>query len=141
MAQIKLAEYTFDNTVADVLPSLTPNTITITNSDTVDDNITTRIIYIDGATMPTAINFNNALALLTVDYLNIETNVTKMKSMFGNCSKLTSLDVSNWNTSSVTNMNSMFYNCTSLTSLNLSSFNTSKVTDMYCMFHNCKSLT
>ena len=31
-------------------------------------------------------------------------------------------------------MRSVFYNCSSLTSLNLSNFNTNNVTDMYCMF-------
>ena len=35
----------------------------------------------------------------------------------------------------------MFYNCSSLTSLDLSSFNTSKVTDMGDMFSSCSKLT
>ena len=33
MAQIKLAEYTFDNSVGDCLPTLTPNTITMTKEE------------------------------------------------------------------------------------------------------------
>ena len=37
-----------------------------------------------------------------------------MGSMFYNCSKLTSLDVSKFDTSKVTNMGSMFYNCSKL---------------------------
>ena len=42
-------------------------------------------------------------------------------------------------------MNIMFYNCSSLTSLNLSNFNTNKVKDMESMFlgvnkKNCKLL-
>ena len=68
-------------------------------------------------------------------------NVTNMGSMFGECSALTSLDVSSFNTSSVINMNYMFGYCSALTSLDLSGFNTSSVTDMSQMFGNCTSLT
>ncbi len=35
----------------------------------------------------------------------------------------------------------MFYNCSSLTSLNLSNFNTNNVNDMSSMFYNCSNLT
>lgn len=35
----------------------------------------------------------------------------------------------------------MFYNCSSLTSLNLSSFDTSNVTSMYGMFYECYKLS
>ena len=41
----------------------------------------------------------------------------------------------------VTNMESMFWGCNSLTSLDLSNFNTSNVTNMYGMFSYCSSLT
>ena len=57
-----------------------------------------------------------------------------------NCSKLTSLDVSHFNTSKVINMAQLFSGCTGLTSLDLSNFNTSKVTDMRCMFYICTNL-
>ena len=68
-------------------------------------------------------------------------NVTNMGVMFGGCSSLTSLDVSNFNTSNVTNMYYMFSFCESLTSLDVSNFNTSNVTDMDCMFQLCFGLT
>lgn len=42
--------------------------------------------------------------------------------MFERCSSLTSLDVSNFNTSNVTAMSSMFYDCSSLTGLDVSNF-------------------
>ena len=64
-----------------------------------------------------------------------------MSYMFGDCYNLTSLDVSNWDTSNVTSMRSMFDNCQSLFSLNLSNWDTSNVTDMYKMFDYCSSLT
>ena len=62
--------------------------------------------------------------------------------MFYDCSSLTSLNLSNFNTNNVTNMDSMFYNCSSLTSLILTNFNTINVINMSNMFHklnnNCK---
>ena len=63
-----------------------------------------------------------------------------MSDMFDSCSKLTSLDLSNFNTSNVTNMYGMFHNCTSLVSLDLSNFDTSKVTNMVHMFDGCSKL-
>ena len=54
-----------------------------------------------------------------------------MSSMFCNCSSLTSLNLSNFNTKNVTNMSSMFSECSSLTSLNLSNFNTNNFKYIY----------
>ena len=62
------------------------------------------------------------------------TNVTNMSSMFYYVHSLTSLDLSNFDTSNVTDMSYMFYNMYGLTSLDLSNFNTSKVTDMRYIF-------
>ena len=53
-----------------------------------------------------------------------------MRSMFSSCSSLTSLDLSNFDTSQVTNMGGMFDLSTSLTSLDLSSFDFSQVLDI-----------
>ena len=53
---------------------------------------------------------------------------------FNDCSSLTGLDLSGFDTSSVTSMYIMFYGCESLTHLNLTSFDTSKVTNMDFMF-------
>ena len=63
-----------------------------------------------------------------------------MSYMFSNCSNLTSLDVSKFDTSKVTNMSYMFSNCSNLTSLDLSSFNTANVEYMSYMFAYCDSL-
>ena len=54
--------------------------------------------------------------------------------MFGGCSSLKNLNLSNFNTNNVTNMYCMFFHCSSLTNLNLSNFNTNNVTNMECMF-------
>jgi surface protein len=64
-----------------------------------------------------------------------------MDSMFYDCNKLTSLDLSNFDTSNVTYMSTMFYGCKNLTSLNVSNWNTSNVSTMYQMFYNCIKLT
>ena len=66
-------------------------------------------------------------------------NMTNMSKMFYNCSSLTSLNLSNFNTNNVNNMSYMFYNCSSLTSLNLSNFNTNNVKHMNNMFFNCNT--
>lgn len=63
-----------------------------------------------------------------------------MSYMFKECSDLTALNVSNFDTGNVTNMSNMFYNCWHLTSLDLCSFDTSKVTDMSYMFTSCDYL-
>ena len=80
--------------------------------------------------------------LTTLDLSNFDTsNVTNMGSMFQGCTSLTSLDLSNFNTSNVESMGYMFYYCRSLTSLDLSNFNTSKVASMSNMFYVCSNLT
>ncbi len=75
-----------------------------------------------------------------MEHLNTE-DVTNMYSMFYDCWRLTSLDLSNFNTANVTSMRGMFAGCSGLTSLDVSGFNTANVTDMYCMFQSCTCLT
>ena len=60
--------------------------------------------------------------------------------MFKDCSSLTSINVSSFNTSKVTTMKEMFMNCREITSLDISSFNMSKVTNMESLFSGCKKL-
>lgn len=67
--------------------------------------------------------------------------VTSMYRMFYDYKEVTSLNLSNFDTSNVTNMGYMFWLCNSLTYLNLSSFDTSNVTNMECMFQNCGRLS
>jgi surface protein len=61
-----------------------------------------------------------------------------MHGMFSGCSSLTSLDLSNFNTSNVKDLSYMFYNCSSLTSLNLSNFNTNNVVNIMLIFWGLK---
>ena len=69
-------------------------------------------------------------------------NITNMKGMFYDCSKLKNLpDISKWDTKNVTNMKGMFYNCSSLYSLpDISKWDTKNVTKMKRMFCKCSSL-
>ena len=73
------------------------------------------------------------------EYFNTE-NVTNMRYMFGWCTSLKSLDLTNFNTENVTDMYYMFFKCTSLESLDLTNFNTAKVTNMTAMFRKCSAL-
>ena len=61
--------------------------------------------------------------------------------MFSGCSLLTSIDMSNFDTSNVTEMSYMFYGCSSLEKLDLSHFNTPNLVDMEHLFEYCCSLT
>lgn len=65
---------------------------------------------------------------------NIRTDlVQNMEKMFHNCSCLTELDLSDWNTKKVTNTTGMFMNCYKLKYLNLSNFNFTQ--NSQYMFH------
>ena len=86
--------------------------------------------------------FSDCSSLTSLDVTHFNTaKVTDMIAMFYSCSSLTSLDVTHFNTENVTKMYSMFYSCSSLTSLDVTHFNTAKVTNMIYMFYNCSSLT
>ena len=85
--------------------------------------------------------FGLCSGLTSLDVSNFDTSkVTRMFDMFNGCSKLTSLDVSNFDTSNITNMERMFYNCSGLTFLDLSGWDMSNVTTMNQMFDGCTSL-
>ena len=85
------------------------------------------------------LNFFSLSVIEGLQYLNTS-EVTSMYNMFANCSALTTLDVTTFDTHLVTNMGGMFQGCSSLTTLNLGSFNTDKVDNMIDMFKNCTNL-
>lgn len=85
--------------------------------------------------------FRNCSGLTSLDFSGFDTsNVTTMYQMFYGCSGLTKLDLSNFDTSNVTTMYYMFYGCSNLAEMDLSNFNTGKVTNMSSMFSNCSKL-
>lgn len=62
--------------------------------------------------------------------------------MFYGCKSLTSLDLSNFDTSNVTDMKWMFFRDYALTTIgDVSKWNTKKVTDMYGMFYFCSKIS
>ena len=80
------------------------------------------------------------LSSLDLSKFNTE-KVEGMTSMFEECKNLSSLDLSKFNTEKVTDMGNMFNGCSALTSLDLSNFNTEKVKSMMGMFFSCSALT
>lgn len=85
--------------------------------------------------------FGNCSSLEKLNISNFNTeNVTSMQGMFQQCSKIESLDVSKFNTKNTTAMDYMFKNCSNLKQLDVSNWNTENVTNMKAMFSNCSSL-
>ena len=71
----------------------------------------------------------------------IETKkITDLSRMFGKCTRITSLDISQWNSTNVTDMSYMFEDCFNLLSLNISNLNTINITEMYSIFSGCEKL-
>ena len=85
--------------------------------------------------------FSECTDITEINLSNFNTSlISSMSFMFSDCSSLTSLDLSNFDTSYVQDMVGMFFGCSSLTSLDLSNFNTSLVRNMFMIFQRCSSL-
>ncbi len=76
----------------------------------------------------------------TINFSNVVAH-EDMSDFFKGLTKLTSINLSNVNTSNTTNMRGMFSGDTSLQSINVGSFNTSNVSNMAGMFNGCSSLS
>ena len=86
--------------------------------------------------------FSGMSNLTTLNISNFDTSqVTNMSSMFSGMSNLTALDLSNFDTSQAMYMGSMFQGMSNITTLDLSNFDTSKVTSIYAMFSGMSNLT
>lgn len=70
----------------------------------------------------------------------ITAKVNDISGMFNNTG-LTSLDLSDWDTSNVYDMRHVFHNCSALERLNLVGWNASRVSDTSWIFVNCNELT
>ena len=82
--------------------------------------------------------YNGAALLTTLNLTNLDTsNVTDTNYMFGGCTSLETIDVGNFNMSKVTNMRCMFYNCTNLQEIDVSNFDVSSVTNFEYVFYAC----
>ena len=76
----------------------------------------------------------------TIDITFSNNKFSSASYMFKNCTGLTSIDLSNFDSSEITEMNEMFYNCYSLQYLNFGNFPITQVVNMSYMFYNCSSL-
>ena len=92
------------------------------------------------ATDTTRYVFSGCTSLTSLTLSNFDTSkVSTMGSMFSYCTNITSLNLSKFNTSNVIDMNHMFDGCTNLISLDISGWNTSKVNSISKMFKGCSN--
>ena len=89
----------------------------------------------------TAYWFHHLVNMTSVDLSNLDTSeTTDMNNMFANCSGLTDIDASALTTANVTDMHDMFSNCKALTSADLSGMDTRNVSNMNNMFSSDTAL-
>ena len=85
--------------------------------------------------------FGDCTKLKAIDLSEFDTSkVIFMEEMFWNCSSLRSIDLSALDTSSVLSMDSMFSGCENLKKIIWGDFNTKRVTNMRSMFWGCESI-
>ena len=85
------------------------------------------------------ITFNNGNDINEIK-IEIDLKDFSFDQIFQECSDVTEIDLSNFNTSSIKKMNGMFQGCTSLTSINFNNFDTSNIESMENMFSGCSKL-
>lgn len=158
-----LIEYTVSSTDTNTTPSFTGGS-NFTYTRTTNSDGTIKVVC-SCDTPPTALKFNNAVNLLSVDYIctdsiislyqafynstnlhtinmdycNVE-SVTTIQGLCQGCTSLKNFMCHGWNAKVLTNMATAFYGCTSLEYLDLSEVNTEIVTSMNEMCSNCTSL-
>ena len=85
--------------------------------------------------------FDYCETLTSLNVSNFDTSqALDIGFMFGYCRKISSLNVSNFDTSKVTYMGGLFCGCNMVNSLNVSKFDTSKVEYMELMFSGCNKI-
>jgi surface protein len=85
--------------------------------------------------------FYNCNKLETVDLSKFDTsNVTIFANLFYQCNKLKTVNLSNFDTRNATNLQTLFYHCNKLETVDLSNFDTRNVTTVSSMFYYCSSL-
>ena len=85
--------------------------------------------------------FYNLSNITSIDLSNFDSsNVLNMSMMFGYCKNLSNIIFSNFITINVKDMAKMFYYCSTLKSLDLSNFNTLNTINMTSMFQRCSKM-
>lgn len=113
-----------------------------------DGTYTITVYGVDGVSAPADsmglfYDHGNRWSRLTeIDLSNFDTsNTWNMQNFFMGCESLATLDLTKMDTSSAENMMNLLYGCSALTSVDFSSFDTSKVLNMQGMLRGCSSLT
>ena len=141
MAQIKIAEYVMTNG-SNVLPTLTPSTVTVTTEDAVGDS-TTRILYCDETALPTAMSFKDKRDLIEVKYIYTSC-LTSARQMFMGCTKLKTVRADDWDVSHIEIFDGFFMDCSSLQYFYANNWNVTGITNgtqLWSFFNGCSSLT
>lgn len=85
--------------------------------------------------------FWNCTSVVTIDFSNVTAPIEDFNNMHSSNTSLTTLTLTNIDTSNATNMSNMYSYCSALTSLDLTGFDTSSVTDMSYMFRSFTGLS
>lgn len=104
------------------------------------DPITNEFVFVPEISKEASYMFYNNNKLEKIYEVPITENITSIRSMFYNCTGLTLINTSGWNTEKITSIFGTFSNCSSLTSIDLSGCNFEKVNSMNDMFSGCGSL-
>jgi len=99
------------------------------------------ITYVDGSTVLGLFNGCSKLETIKLPEAFIDNKITDLQRMFFGCTLLTSVNITNWDTSNVTVMRQMFDGCENLVSLDIAHWDTGNVTDMRWLFGNCTKLS
>ena len=85
--------------------------------------------------------FRDCTQITTVDLTNFDTSqVSRMNGLFRGCTNLQTMDMSGIDMTSMNMVNTWFYGCSSLTDVNMKGLDISKVTNLGSLFTNCSSL-
>ena len=84
-------------------------------------------------------HFSNLTDIKGIENLNTS-QIETMSGMFSDCSKLTTVDVSNWDMKNVESISEIFIRCSNLQTLNVSNWKFERMKDLSRAFENCSSL-
>lgn len=132
-----LIEYTVSSTDTNTTPSFTGGS-NFTYTRTTNSDGTIKVVC-SCDTPPTAVKFNNAANLLSVDYIRTD-SITSMYQAFYNCTNLHTINMDYCNVESVTTMQAICHGCTSLKNFMCHGWNAKALTNMATAFYRCTSL-
>ena len=112
-----------------------PDKIYVNN---IQSSMNDKKVYIDRTQYSILLKWNNPVSNFSYMFYNCKTISTIIFDISYNNNNISSSQYKNYNP---TDLSHVFYNCTSLTYLKLSYFNTNSVKEINYMFYNCKYLS